>query len=232
MAVALTHLGRLAQQQGDPERARELFGQSVALYQDLGDRGGLAAALIGLGYTAVTTGAHEAARRLFYQALQHAIALPATPLTLAVILGVGLLRLQAGAPEAGLALIACAARHPLSDRETWAMAEQALGQAGQRADTLPLPADDLDVLAPGLLAELTAAEHPAELPAPTLLDPLTPRELEVLRLMAAGLSNPEIAAQLVVAPGTVKAHTHRIYSKLGVRVRVQAVARARELHLL
>jgi len=232
MAVALVHLGRLAQQQGDHERARELFGQSVALYQDLGDRGGLAAALTGLGYAAVATGAHEAARRLFYQALQHAIALPATPLTLAVILGVGLLRLQAGAPEAGLALIGCAARHPLSDRETRAMAEQVLSQAGQRADALSLPTDDLEALAAGLLAELAAADHPAELPVPALLDPLTPRELEVLRLMAAGLSNPEIAAELVVAPGTVKAHTHRIYSKLGVRGRVQAVARARELHLI
>ncbi len=54
----------------------------------------------------------------------------------------------------------------------------------------------------------------------------------MLSLVAAGLSNPEIAAHLTVAPGTVKAHTHCIYSKLGVRGHVQAVARARELHLL
>jgi LuxR family maltose regulon positive regulatory protein len=54
----------------------------------------------------------------------------------------------------------------------------------------------------------------------------------VLHLMAAGLSNREIADELVLAMGTVKAHLHHIYGKLGVRGRVQAAARARELHLI
>ncbi len=65
-----------------------------------------------------------------------------------------------------------------------------------------------------------------------LVEPLTERELEVLRLMAAGLSNREIAGELVLAMGTVKAHLHNIYGKLGVRGRTQAAARARELELL
>jgi predicted ATPase/DNA-binding CsgD family transcriptional regulator/tetratricopeptide (TPR) repeat protein len=64
-----------------------------------------------------------------------------------------------------------------------------------------------------------------------LPDPLTERELDVLRLMSAGLSNLQIAEQLVVATGTVKAHTNHIFSKLGVNNRVQAVNRAKELHL-
>ena len=68
-------------------------------------------------------------------------------------------------------------------------------------------------------------------PSP-LVEPLTERELEVLRLMAAGLSNREIATELVLAMGTVKAHLHNIYGKLGVRGRTQAAARARELGLL
>ena len=50
--------------------------------------------------------------------------------------------------------------------------------------------------------------------------------------MAAGLSNREIGDDLVLAIGTVKAHLHNIYGKLGVRSRVQAAARARELQLL
>jgi LuxR family maltose regulon positive regulatory protein len=68
--------------------------------------------------------------------------------------------------------------------------------------------------------------------ASALVEPLTEREIEVLRLMATGLSNREIAAELVVAMGTVKAHLHNVYGKLGVRTRGRAAARARELGLL
>jgi LuxR family maltose regulon positive regulatory protein len=64
------------------------------------------------------------------------------------------------------------------------------------------------------------------------LDPLTERELDVLRLVATGLTNAEIASELVVAQSTVKTHINRIYSKLAVTRRTQAVAKARELGLL
>jgi LuxR family maltose regulon positive regulatory protein len=64
-----------------------------------------------------------------------------------------------------------------------------------------------------------------------LLDPLTPRELEILRLICQGYSNPEIASELVVTVNTIKKHTSNIYGKLGVRSRTQAIARAHELDL-
>jgi LuxR family maltose regulon positive regulatory protein len=64
------------------------------------------------------------------------------------------------------------------------------------------------------------------------LEPLSERELEVLRLLAAGRSNPQIARELYLAVGTVKSHVHRIYGKLLVRNRTEAVARSRELGLL
>jgi LuxR family maltose regulon positive regulatory protein len=64
------------------------------------------------------------------------------------------------------------------------------------------------------------------------IEPLSERELEVLRLLAAGRSNPQIARELYLAVGTVKSHVHRIYGKLLVRNRTEAVARSRELGLL
>jgi LuxR family maltose regulon positive regulatory protein len=73
---------------------------------------------------------------------------------------------------------------------------------------------------------------PAPPAAEPLLDPLTERELEVLRLLAAGLRNKEIAGTLVIAQSTVKQHLKNIYAKLDVHSRTQAVAQARELGLL
>ena len=64
-----------------------------------------------------------------------------------------------------------------------------------------------------------------------LLDPLTPRELEIMRLISEGYSNPEIANELVVTINTIKKHTSNIYGKLGVRSRTQAIARTHELNL-
>jgi LuxR family maltose regulon positive regulatory protein len=65
-----------------------------------------------------------------------------------------------------------------------------------------------------------------------LLEPLSPRELEVLRLLAQGLSNPQIAEVLIVSVGTVKTHTHNIFAKLGAANRMQAVRQAQALHLV
>jgi LuxR family maltose regulon positive regulatory protein len=96
-------------------------------------------------------------------------------------------------------------------------------------------------IAPGYVSRLLAAFGES---APTaspggqalvdqpLVDPLTERELEVLRLIAAGLSNREIAQELVVAVSTVKTHINHIYGKLDVKSRTQAVAQARALDLL
>lgn len=96
-----------------------------------------------------------------------------------------------------------------------------------------------------LLRQLAANQHapylqtliaafPAALQGATagLVESLSPRELEVLRLIAVGLSNKQITTELTVSLNTVKKHTSHIYDKLGVNGRTQAIARARELNLL
>jgi len=77
-----------------------------------------------------------------------------------------------------------------------------------------------------------AAEQGKPAIAQPLIEPLSERELEVLRLIADGLSNAEIAAKLFVTVGTAKTHVHNILGKLGADGRPRAIARARELGLI
>ena len=94
---------------------------------------------------------------------------------------------------------------------------------------------------PGYLAALARACGQADAVPPTsrtvgaapgLIEPLTGRELEVLRLIAAGRSNQRIAHDLVVALDTVKKHVTHVLAKLGAANRTEAVARARQLGLI
>lgn len=88
-------------------------------------------------------------------------------------------------------------------------------------------------IAPELVDAILRSE-PAEVRSPAapldeLPDPLSEQELRVLKLIVAGKSNAEIAAELVVTVGTAKWHVHNIFQKLGVNSRPRAIARAREL---
>ena len=87
----------------------------------------------------------------------------------------------------------------------------------------------------GLFSEYVSsllAVFPEPASPSTLAEPLTDREASILRLMAAGLSHNEIADELYLSANTIKWYSTRIYRKLGVRRRSQAVARAQDLGLL
>jgi len=85
-----------------------------------------------------------------------------------------------------------------------------------------------------LEAEAQQRENTSALPplAQLLIEPLSPRELEVLHLMAQGLSNQQMCERLFLALSTVKGHNRTIFGKLQVQRRTEAVARAHELGLL
>ncbi len=102
--------------------------------------------------------------------------------------------------------------------------------AAQLAAGVRMVASGDALLAPSItrrLIEEFAASAPAETMVPGL-DELTPRELEVFKLVAKGLSNAEIAAELIIGETTVKTHVTRLLMKLGLRDRVQAVVVAYE----
>jgi DNA-binding NarL/FixJ family response regulator len=98
-------------------------------------------------------------------------------------------------------------------------------QAAARAETF---------LGPSVAAKVVAeiARQAPKAPPERLVEPLTAREVGILRLLAAGRSNREIADELVITEGTVKNHITNIFGKLGVRDRTQAVLKAQELRLV
>jgi LuxR family maltose regulon positive regulatory protein len=103
--------------------------------------------------------------------------------------------------------------------------KQILGLLQETRDTAPVFVEEILQAARQSRPVQPLVEQP-------LLEPLSERELEVLSLVADGLSNAEIARKLYIAVGTVKRHINNIYGKLEVTSRTQAVAKARQLKLL
>jgi DNA-binding NarL/FixJ family response regulator len=83
-----------------------------------------------------------------------------------------------------------------------------------------------------VVAEFTRKAKPISTGKEPLLDALSPREIEILNLVATGISNKEIGDQLFISEGTVKNHLSKILGKLGVKDRLQAVLKAKEIGLI
>lgn len=111
-----------------------------------------------------------------------------------------------------------------------------LGSA-QLADAIRLTARGDSILEPSVAAKVVAEFSRASAwgtgTRPTILnEPLSDREIEVLRLVSQGLSNREIATKLFISPGTAKTHIHNVCGKLGAQNRTEAAIRAKELGLV
>ena len=106
--------------------------------------------------------------------------------------------------------------------------------AEELAGAVRVVADGDALLSPSITRKVIGdyASRPASRPDPTVLSPLTERELEVMRLVAGGRSNAEIAGELFLGEQTVKTHVSRILAKLGLRDRTQIVVTAYESGLV
>lgn len=146
-----------------------------------------------------------------------------------IVLGIALTMAESGAEQWWLVLVfggavlamMLASGYLLFNRGNRGAGPDAAG-SGRAADTPPM----------GTIPAQASTPPPPPAGGGGGLEPLSERELEVLQLLATGRSNREIAAELYVATGTVKAHLNHIFRKLEARSRLQAVTRARELRLL
>jgi predicted ATPase/DNA-binding CsgD family transcriptional regulator len=216
VALCYNRLGDVAVALGNPAEARERYEQSMLLFREIGNQWGLTEGLINQGRLAAGTGDDVVAVRRLQEALQLALHTRSVPQVRSI--------LAAAAP--------IARRH---SQATWA------DELEQRATAPPESLDAYRRVAGRLLGwypDTTAAGNgtnsPAATAAPGASGPttypagLTAREAEVLRLVAQGLTDAQVAEQLIVSRRTVSTHLTAIYGKLGVNTRSAATRFAME----
>lgn len=234
MAVALSHLGDIALKESDLPSARAHLQQSHDIYREINDRGGLAAVLNGLALVALAEASPSEARRLFSEALRIGLQIRHFSMIALTLTGIARLLVRLGESEEASRMLSVVATHPASEQTTVAAARTLGLEHGFDVESSPVPAGRLEELVERWLVWLSAMEirrSPSQDASP-LVDPLTDRELEVLGLVARGLTNRQIADEVVISLGTAKWYTSQIYLKLGVQNRTQAVAKARQLGLI
>ncbi|HEX6739191.1 MAG TPA: LuxR C-terminal-related transcriptional regulator, partial [Vicinamibacteria bacterium] len=207
VARARMVLGWIALAEGDAEGARLALGEALALHEERGARWGVAYCLEGLAVVAGRRGQAARAARLggAAEGLRAAIGAPAPP-----------------AHRAHYAPYLAAARARLGGA-AWAAA-WAAGRALSPEQAAALALAPTPMEEPGQTA--ASASRPA--PPPRYPTGLTAREVEVLRLVAEGLTNAQVAARLFLSPRTVDRHLGSIYGKLGVATRTAAATFAIE----
>ncbi len=197
LGIVLSNLGKAARRQGDYPRAATLFTESVVYRYEQGDKQSIASSLRGLALVAAAMQQHTRAARLWGAADALSEAIGAPPPRHAARAQDALEATRRGLGEEGFAA-SWAAGRALSLAEAVAEALQATPDAGRQST-------------PNLPAALSERYG------------LTAREVEVLRLIAAGRSNPGIAETLYISPRTAQTHVQNIFTKLGVGSRAEAV---------
>jgi DNA-binding CsgD family transcriptional regulator len=215
IAGALSFLGRLALAEGNAPRAGELFEESVALLREVKDNWPIVTNLQGIGVTLAALGRPVEAAWLWSaaEALCATLGLPLPPGERAFVSrALPAVRAELGEEAFTTAWAEGQAMTP----------EQVVAAGGHTA---------LSSQPPAQATKRTRGTH-HQLPSPSETLDLTEREVEVLRLVAQGLTDAQIAEALVISPRTVNAHLRSIYSKLDLPSRNAATYFALEHHLI
>ncbi len=233
MAEALSFLGAVALEQGSATEASSYYDRARALYREIRDKGGLATSLAGAARAAAVAGEPDHARDHIREGLRFAAEINHVPQVIALLGSLGEIELGEGDEEKAFPLLGIALHHPASDYETRARVE-ALGDVVKQIETCDVHTavvtltkalgleSDLGIEA--LLESARTESQPEE--EQELPDGLTEREGQVLRLMAAGKTNQQIADELFIAPNTVANHVKNILSKTQTANRTEAAAYA------
>jgi predicted ATPase/class 3 adenylate cyclase/DNA-binding CsgD family transcriptional regulator len=251
LAYALFVSGQMALQQGDYATARAQLEEGLALSRELGDRQSVAQSLMGLAAVSFFQGDYAAARALLEESLTLFQEMGNTWfIAICLVVFAALAAVQGAwtwvARLLGAAEALCQAIHGVLPPFVRAIQEftsaAARAQLGEDVFTeawveghTMTPEQALAAQGP-VTTPATAPAGPSSVPhapkAPTSPDGLTAREVEVLRLVAQGLTNGQVAQRLVISPRTVDTHLTSIYSKIGVSSRAAATRYAMEHHLV
>ncbi len=243
-ALALALHGEIALAQGETTTARLLIEQSHTLWQKVGNQGMLASTRALLGKVLTVEGDHTAARTMYEESLLRGLG---TVDIAPTVEGLAVVVAQQGETTWAVRLLAAAAAlrgslgAPLphvcrADYERFLAAaraklgEQAFAAAWAEGKSMTWE-QALAARGPVTIPRETPPTLPAKSP-PTAPCGLTGREVEVLRLLAQGLTDAQIAEQLVISPRTVNTHLKAIYGKIQVSSRSAATRYALDQHLI
>jgi predicted ATPase/class 3 adenylate cyclase/DNA-binding CsgD family transcriptional regulator len=251
IGLSIFYLGLVAFQQGDVAAARLLLEESLVLFKEVGERGRIAEAFFVQGFISISQGDYAAARAVLEESLNISKKLDYKWDTVACLEGLAAVVALQGEPVRAVWFMSAAqvlretigtplpslfqAPHELTIASVRTqLGEQAFDAAWAEGRTMT-PEQALAVRGSMTMPTMAQAE-PSTVPhatkGATYPDGLTTREVEVLRLVAQGLTDAQVAEQLVISPRTVNWHLTSIYSKLGVSSRSAATRYAIEHTLL